>query len=183
MFPPAQCLEYEGIEESGTPLGRWRLRPKQEIGTTLAASVVQTRLRLRPMPSRREIEEQLAVASERYEIERLERTMSRRLQAGDADSNIFSFTVWRLGDAFLVSTPAEPYSRFQLDLRKRFPDTAIGVLNLSDGTTTYLPVPPAFERDVYQARIALYEPSSLEIVTNAACEAIESMLAQSSPIS
>ncbi|MBS0420618.1 MAG: hypothetical protein JSR66_23115 [Proteobacteria bacterium] len=176
LFPPGQRLEYEGIEESGTPLGRWRLHPKQEVATAITARVATARLQLRPMPSRREIEEKLAVATERYEIERLERTMARRIQVGDEDWNSFTFTIWRLGDGFVVSTSAEPYSRFQLELRKRFPDIAIAVLNLSDGTTTYLPRPAAFERDVYQSRIAFYEPKSLELVTAAACDAIATMI-------
>jgi hypothetical protein len=85
------------------------------------------------------------------------------------------FTIWRLGDAFIVSTPAEPYSRFQQELRKAFPDAAIAVLNLSDGATTYLPKPAAFAHDVYQVRVAIYEPEALQKVTETASAAIAAM--------
>lgn len=175
LFPPGEQLEYEGIEESGTALGRWRLHAKPHVSEVIAARTVTARLQVRPMPTRREIQARLAVATERYEIERLERALGRRDKVGDGDSNSLDFSLWRLGDAFIVSTPAEPYSRFQMELRKEFPDAAIAVLNLSDGTTTYLPQPSAFERDVYQSRIALYEPRSLELVTSAASRAIADM--------
>ena len=72
----------------------------------------------------------------------------------------------------MVSTPAESYSKFQMDLRREFPDTTVAVLNLSDGTTTYLPLPESFGRDVYQARIAFYQPDALARVTQMAKDAI-----------
>jgi len=175
MFPPGQQLQYAGIEESGTPLGVWRLTAKSAVSAELSAQVVTTKLKVKDMPSRREIEAKLATATERFEIERLERALGRRDQVGDSAENDFSFTVWRLGDAFIVSTPAEPYSRFQVDLRERFPKTAVAVLNLSDGTTTYLPKRSAFERDVYQVRVALYEIGSLEQITAEASSAIAAM--------
>jgi hypothetical protein len=175
MFPPGQQLQYVGIEESGTPLGVWRLTPKPTVSEELSAQVVTTQLKVRDMPSRSEIQAKLATATERFEIERLERTLGRREQVGDNAENDFSFTVWRLGDAFIVSTPAEPYSQFQVDLRERFPKTAVAVLNLSNGSTTYLPKPSAFTHDVYQVRVALYENGSLQKITAEASSAIDAM--------
>lgn len=175
MFPPGQQLQYEGIEESGTALGRWRLHPRSEVSTVVDSRVATTRLHVRPMPTRDEIQTRLRTATERYEIERLERVLGRREQVGDGADNDLSFNVWRLGDSFIVSTPAEPYSRFQVELRKKFPDAALAILNLSDGTTTYLPQPSAFERDVYQSRIALYERQSLDQVTAQASSVIAEM--------
>jgi hypothetical protein len=49
------------------------------------------------------------------------------------------------------------------------------VLNLSDGATTYLPKPASFARDVYQVRVALYEPDSLQTMTEEASAAIAAM--------
>jgi hypothetical protein len=172
MFPPGQQLAYQGVEESGTPLGIWRLTPRTDVSTQLSGRFVTTQFPLLPFPSREELEAQLATATERYAIERLERSLARRAQIGDGPNSDFHFTVWRIGEAFLVSTPAECYSQFQIDLRRQFPDTTVAVLNLSDGTTTYLPKPESFGRDVYQARIAFYEPDALERVTRMASEAI-----------
>jgi hypothetical protein len=175
MFPPGQQLEYVGIEESGTPLGVWKLKPKRAVSTDLFTQIVNTKLRVKDLPTRSEIKAKLAVATERYAIERLERALGARNQVGDESHNDFPFTVVRVGDSFIVSTPAEAYSRFQVDLREKFPKTTVAVLNLSDGTTTYLPKPSVFKRDVYQARVALYEIDSLDRVTEAASAAIASM--------
>jgi hypothetical protein len=175
MFPPGQQLQYQGVEESGTPLGIWRLTPRSDVSTQLSGRFLTTQFPLLPFPSREELEAQLATATERYAIERLERSLARRAQIGDGPNSDFHFTVWRLGEAFLVSTPAECYSQFQIDLRRQFSDTTVAVLNLSDGTTTYLPKPESFGRDVYQARIAFYEPDALARVTQMASGAIQEM--------
>ena len=175
MFPAGQQLQYQGVEESGTPLGIWRLTLRSDVSTQLSSRFVEIQFPLLPFPSRQELEAQLAAAKERYAIERLERSLARRAQVGDGPNGDFHFTVWRLGEAFLVSTPAECYSQFQMDLRHQFPGTAVAVLNLSDGTTTYLPKPESFRRDVYQARIAFYKPDALARVTGMACDAISAM--------
>jgi hypothetical protein len=177
MFPPRQQLEYVGIEESGTPLGVWRLRPKAEVNTRLSAKRVTTRLPLKAMPERAEIDRQLEVATERYEIERLERTRGRIDLGGTGD---FYLNVWQLGDAHVVCVPSESYSALQLQLRSAFPDAAVAVLNLCDGTFMYLPTAVAYERnDVYPVRVALYESGSLEQVASLAAEAIQNMAAAS----
>jgi hypothetical protein len=175
MFPPGQQLQYQGVEESGTPLGIWRLTKKAELNIHLRSHTVETMLPLMDLPSRQDLEAQLAMARERYAIERLERSLARRNLVGDGKEYGFFFTVWRLGDAFLISTPAECYSQFQIDLRKKFPDTAVAVLNATDGSTSYLPLPSAFKTDVYQARIAIYGPDSLARVTDLASDALAAL--------
>jgi len=173
MFPPGQQLQYTGIEESGTPLGVWRLQAKPAVNETLSAQVVNTRLPLKSMPARAEIEQQLAAATERYEIERLERTRGRLDLAGNGD---FYFAVWKLGDAFMICVPSESYSHLQMALRARFPETAVAVMNLCDGTYMYLPTRAAYERnDVYPVRVALYESGALEHVAELASGAIGGM--------
>ena len=175
MFPPGQILEYKGVEESGTPLGIWRLTPRSDISTSLSGRFLTTRFPLLPFPSREELEAQRAVATERYAIERLDRSLARRAQIGDGPDADFHLTVWQIGEAFLVSTPAECYSKFQIDLRRQFADTTVAVINLSDGTTTYLPLPESFGRDVYQARIAFYQPDALARATKMATDAMAEM--------
>jgi hypothetical protein len=175
MFPPGQELQYKGVEESGTPLGIWRLTPRSNVSTQLSGRFVTTQFPLLPFPSREELQAQLAVTTERYAVERLERSLARRAQVGDGPNSDFHFTVWQIGEAFLVSTPAECYSQFQMDLRRQFADTTVAVINLSDGTTTYLPLPESFGRDVYQARIAFYQPDALARVTKMATDAISEM--------
>jgi neutral/alkaline ceramidase-like enzyme len=173
MFPAGQQLEYRGIEESGTALGIWRLASKSSVSTAISAEIVTTKLAIKDMATREELEEQLKTATERYEIERLERALARRALVGDGTRGELPFTVWRLGESYLVATPAEPYSQFQVSLREKFPDAAVAVLMASDGAKNYLPPPSAFKRDVYQVRVALYESGSLEAVTDQVSRALE----------
>lgn len=174
MLPPGQQLQYQGIEESGTALGLWRLMPKPNINTTISAQRMTTRLPLKEMPSRATIEAQLANSTARYEIERLERTLGRRELAGEGTEGEFYLSVWRLGDAFLVLVPAEAYSQLQRDLRASHPDAAVAVLNLANGTFMYLPPRVSYQRpDVYPVRVALYEAGSLEHISALAAGAIE----------
>jgi hypothetical protein len=174
MFPTGQQLQYQGIEESGTALGVWRLIPKPSINTAISAQRMTTRLPLKEMPSRATIEAQLANATARYEIERLERTLGRRELAGEGTQGEFYLSVWRLGDAFLVLVPAEAYSQLQRDLRASHPDAAVAVLNLANGTFMYLPPRASYQRpDVYPVRVALYEAGSLEHISALAAGAIE----------
>jgi hypothetical protein len=175
MFPPGKQFVYQGVEESGTPLGVWKLEDKPAVDTKLMGRMVTTRLPLAKLPTREEIQADLKTATERFAIERLERSLARRNLVGDGNDYGFFFTVWRLGEAFIVSTPAEAYSKFQIDLRARFPDTAVAVLNATDGSTSYLPLAESFNRDVYQSRIAIYGPGSLERVTDMAAETVREM--------
>jgi hypothetical protein len=173
MFPPGQQLEYQGIEESGAVLGIWRLRAKPSISTEISGEVITTRLTIKDMPTRQQLEQQLSNATQRLEIERLERALDTRKLAGDGTTGELPATVWRLGESFIVATPTEPYSAFQVALRAQFPDAAIAVLMASDGAKNYLPVPSAFKRDVYQVRVALYDVGSLESMTQQVAHAIE----------
>jgi hypothetical protein len=174
MFPPGQQLQYQGIEESGTALGVWRLRPKPSINPAISAERMTTRLPLKEMPSRTAIEAQLANATARFEIERLERTLGRRALAGEGTQGEFYLNVWRLGDAFLVLVPAEAYSQLQRNLRASYPEAAVAVLNLASGTFMYLPPRTSYQRpDVYPVRVALYEAGSLEQIESLAAGAIE----------
>lgn len=175
MFPPGQSLGYQGVEESGTALGIWRLERKPRVPPEIAGEMIRTRLPLRELPSRQEIEAAIAACTSRYELERLERSLARRELVGDGTEGDFYFTVWRLGEAFIVATPAEPYSAFQVQLRARFPHTTVAVLNASDGCLNYLPTPAAYQRDVYQVRVALYEPGALQRVLQLAADAIRRM--------
>jgi hypothetical protein len=177
MFPPGHELAYSGIEESGTPLGVWRLRPKSSIARTFDARTVVARLPIKDMPTRKEIEASLAKRPSGYELVRLERALARRNLVGDDAEGDLPLTIWRLGEAFLVSTPAEPYTKFQLDIRAASPDSAVAVLMASDGALNYLPTPAAYQRDVYQVKVALYESSGLQAATTLAVSTLRAMRA------
>jgi len=164
MLPPGQCLAYRGIEESGTALGLWRTSPKADVSTVLKAETVRVRLAHKTFPPREAIVARIESCKKRYELERLERMLAIRDRLGSATEGTFPVTVWRVGDAFLVATTGEPYSRFQIALREQFADQAIAVLNLTNGTTNYLPEAQAYDRDVYPVHVTEYAAGCLERV-------------------
>ncbi len=162
MIPPGRVLEYSGIEESGTALGVWEAVEKQSIPAVLEAKLVQFQLALKELPPREEIVARLQLSSTRYEIERLERMLAMKDRLGNKTEGTLPVTVWRLGDAFAVATGGEAYSRFQIALREQFPHTAIAVLNLTNGATSYLPEAAAYGMDNYPARVTEYAAGCLE---------------------
>jgi hypothetical protein len=164
MLPPGRRLDYHGIEESGTALGIWRSGDKTEVSSLIEAETVQVPLRLKAFPPRETIVARMAVATERFELERLERMLAIRDRLGTKTEGAFPVTLWRAGDAFLVATTGEPYSRFQVALREQFPGAAVAVMNLTNGTTNYLPEASAYELDVYPVRVTEYAPGCLESV-------------------
>ena len=71
--------------------------------------------------------------------ERLTRKLRIREQLGDAPEYPFPAWVWRAGDALFVGTPGEAYSDLQLTLRRTFPEHAVTVMNIVNGSIGYLP--------------------------------------------
>jgi hypothetical protein len=164
MLPPGRRLNYLGIEESGTALGIWRSGDKTDVSSVLEAETLEVRLALKEYPPRETIVARMQACTERFELERLERMLAIRDRLGSKTEGIFPVTVWRAGDAFLVATSGEPYSRFQVALRERFPAAAIAVLNLTNGATNYLPEASAYQFDVYPVRVTEYAAGCLESV-------------------
>ena len=85
-----------------------------------------------------------------------------RDRLGDRIVGTFPITVWRVGDAFMVSTTGEPYSHYQKELRQRFPGSTVAVLNLTNGATNYLTEANAYQQDNYTTRVTEYAACCLE---------------------
>jgi hypothetical protein len=164
MLPPSHRLDYQGVEESGTPLGIWGSTEKPEMSSVLEAERVEVKLPLKDYPPRDTILTRIKASKERYQIERLERMLAIRDRIGDETMGTFPVTVWRVGDAFMVSTSGEPYSRYQRALRDYCADSTVAVLNLTNGATNYLPEAVAYEQDNYPARVTEYAAGCLEEV-------------------
>jgi hypothetical protein len=89
--------------------------------------------------------------------------------------------VWRVGEALLVATSGETYSRFQVALRSRFPRTAVAVMNLTNGANSYLPEAGAYQLDVYPVRVTEYAPGCLEQAIEHATTLMQRLLTERSP--
>ena len=164
MLAPGEQLAYQRIEESGTPLGIWNAVAKAKVSPLLEANCVQVRLPLKDYPPRETILARIKACQQRYELERLERMLAIRDRLGTETVGTFPVTVWRVGDAYMVATTGEPYSRYQAALREQFAGSAVAVLNLTNGATNYLPEVSAYAMDNYPARVTEFASGCLESV-------------------
>ena len=150
MLPPALELVFDGVVESGAPLAVWR-RGKRAVSTDLASVKTSALLPVKDdLPSLGEIEEQLSLSEDRVTKERLSRKRAQRISIGDVESIDAPIWVWLIGEALFVGQSNECYSDLQIDLRGRFPDRAVVVMNLVNGGRGYCPPAELFDYDVYQ---------------------------------
>jgi hypothetical protein len=129
------------------------------------------------MPSRDELQQAIAQATESFMVERLTRRLLQRESVGDGVEGDFSFLIWRLGDSFILGTPAEMHTAFQRELRRRFAGTSIAVLNIVNGYASYLPPREDYAVGAYPTRVAVYKVGSMERVLEAADKTMRAMLA------
>ena len=176
MFSPQVSLAFAGVQESGTPLAIWEER-KIPAPSAINARRVTVQLPIAALPSREELKRAIATATESYMVERLTRRLLARESVGDGTQGAFSFLVWQLGDSYIVGTPAELHTKFQLELRRRFPQNSIAVLNIVNGYASYLPPREDYDVGAYQVRVALYAAGSMERVLEATDQAIRDMRA------
>jgi len=72
------------------------------------------------------------------------------------------------GEALVLGSMAEAYSRLQRRLRAEFPDRAVVWLNLVNGSIGYLPPAERYDVDVYPVWQTPFDRGSLERVEEAA---------------
>ena len=164
MLPAQASLDYDGIEESGAPLGRWKLN-SNPASSKLVADSASVTLSYFNLPTLQEIDRSIERAKDGYMRARLtrRRLLRANMGMGNEKSRVVNFPIWQLGRSIIVALPAEAYSEFQQSLRKRFPDMAIVVLNIANGYFSYLPPEEAYEvPDLYQVKVALFEKGCME---------------------
>jgi hypothetical protein len=175
LLPPQHVLAFDRIEESGAKLARWSPRPRA-ASTRLTVTRAETDLPYADLPSEAEIMADLAACTERYQRERLERRLMMRRDLGEGTGRRASLTIWQIGDGFLVAAPAEPYSRFQMELRRRFPRHAVMALNIANGNIGYLaPAETYGKPGLYQIRISLFRPGCLEQVVEETAKTLQGL--------
>jgi len=173
MFPPKTALHFEGIEESTARLGLWKLREHLPDSACRAERLELT------LPTQTAeqlgLEAESLVGTDRATLERLERRQLMWGDSGEGASAELPIWFWRLGEALLVATPAEMHSPFQVALRKRFPNFAVVVLNITNGTCAYLPPQADFAKNTYQCNTTLFAPGAHEAVLEASIESLLSL--------
>jgi hypothetical protein len=168
MGEPGTRLRFDGVVESGAPLGLWR-REATEVPADVDCTATVVPLPARPPLFPAEVAERWSGIDPVAAAERLRR--ATRLADGylDGDTARHPLWVWRLGDAVIVAHPGEAFSALQTELRRRHPERAVLVLNLTNGPGfVYLPDQPSYQRDRYQVWQTLLAPGGLELLIEAA---------------
>ena len=176
---PGTRFVYTGIVASGANLGTWEDRPldqgERQGSEQLAARVTRVPLRRK---------EELGVVeslSAPDSVQEQEKALRRRYLAealGDEPVYEMPLWTWRLGDALLVAVPNEPYSVFQVELRRRVAGTPLLVLGVTNRTLGYLSPEETYGTGLYQEQQSPFAPGCLEQSIEAAASALEELRSQ-----
>ena len=161
MLPPQKTLEYSQTMESGAPLAVWELQDRN-ISQELHAHVETLPLPLKDWPTAAELEAQRIACEDRALEERLRRKRDIRRSVGDTVTFPLELHAWKLGEAILIGSCCEPYSKLQIELRNRFPGKAIACLNVINGSIGYLPPAELYDKDVYPVWQTPFDKGALE---------------------
>ena len=121
------------------------------------------------------IESELNACTDPVMSERLRRELRVRRAVGDGQTSKLGCWLWRVGDAFLVGTPAEAYTSFQQDLRQALAPRPVVVMNVTNGFRGYLPPAELYARNLYQVWQTPFDRGSLEILTATARDCLLGM--------
>jgi hypothetical protein len=177
-LPPHDTrLELREIVESGAPLALWHETPFAP-NRALAATESRVELPLQTdLPSLESLETEVArlqgapeLGDNRAQIERLRRKMGVRRIVGEGQSWPMPIWGWRLGDILWFGQPNEAYSPLQTELRARFADAAVVVMNLCNGSCGYLPPAPLYDEEIYAVWQSPFARGGLEKLIGAAEE-------------
>jgi hypothetical protein len=177
MPEPGHDLVFDRIVESGAPLAVWLPRPTERGSTGVAATRLVLDLPIKAdYPSMEQILAELAVATEGYQVERLNRKARLRRSLGDEATYPFSTWVWRVGETIFVGWPGEAFSLIQETLRSAYPDLTIVVMNVVNGTIGYLPPAELYDEDMYEVWQTPLDRGCLESLMRACTDAIDRLV-------
>ena len=176
--PPGTRFAYEGIVASGANLGAWGYHPcrdeQLDRAGMLAGALTDVDL---------ERKDDLGVVESMsgstpdspQEREKASRRELLREALGSDPIHQMPIWAWRLGEALLVAVPNEPYAVFQLELRRRFPDTPLLVLMTTNGGVGYLPPRETYGTGRYQEQQSPFAAGCLETTIEAAAATLEAV--------
>jgi hypothetical protein len=173
--PPGARFAYTGIVASGANLGTWAYRPCEPAQLRAASrlAAVLTGVDLARKEDIGVIESLSSSTPDApQELEKATRREFLRLALGDGTAHRMPIWAWRLGEALLVAVPNEPYSSFQVELRRRFAGTPLLVLMTTNGGVGYLPPSETYGSGRYQEQQSPYASGCLEAATEAAAAAL-----------
>jgi hypothetical protein len=176
--PPGTRFVYTGIVASGANLGTWEYQScdagQVHASEQLVARVSQVELRRKESLG---VVDSLSGATP-DSVHEQEKALRRRF-LGEAlgDSPVYEMPVWiwRLGGALLVAVPNEPYSVFQVELRRRMAGTPLLVLGVTNRTMGYLSPEETYGTGLYQEQQSPFAAGCLEQTIEVAARALEEL--------
>ncbi len=185
-FPASgQTYEYAGPVVSGATIGTWTYRPmtEEELGPLADWKIKPIEMPIpyrADLPTLEEIQSDLdqletqeveaeanndhsAAINFRALAERRRREFARRQALPAGEMYPYQSAIWRIGDAIWLTVQGEPYSLLQTELRKRFPNVPLIVASIGfSWGVSYLPPKETYGLGLYQEKIAVLAPGSLE---------------------
>jgi hypothetical protein len=161
MLPHGCDFQFSHTVESGTRLGVWETT-RNQASQTLDAISPRIELPTKRLPSESDLRAKSSGVSEYVLNERIERLKHIRSLIDGQDTVQMPIWAWRLGNSFLIGTPTESYSALQMELRHRFPNSSVAVMNIVNGYYSYQPPIDHFDIENYEVRVSLFAPGCLE---------------------
>lgn len=169
MAAPGERLTFDGVVESGAPLGVWR-HAEQSLRQDCAhiSTIVTLERQTASIPGE--------ALDDRVAQEREARAAKVAALAGDRQVIDYEVTVWTWGEAIIVSHPGEAYSWLQTMLRERFAPRPVIVMNLTNGAGAfYLPPRDAYRLPSYTVGQTPAAAGSLEAVADVAITMVDAL--------
>ncbi len=175
MEAPATRLVYKGVVESGASLAMWEPEP---AGTSGALKTVMTQVEypLKDFPALGELEAEWSACTDHVLRERLWRKICIRKAIGDGSTAHIPLWIWKLGRSILVGQPNEAYTEFQVGLREQYPDHAIAVMNLTNGSVGYLPPRALYEFNAYPVWQTPFAAGSFDLLKQTTGDIVRNLL-------
>jgi hypothetical protein len=176
--PPGTRFVYTGIVASGANLGTWEYQPcgdaQRHASEQLLARMSHVGLRRKETLG---VVDSLSSTTPDSTQEREKALRRRFLSQALGDSPVYEMPVWtwRLGGALLVAVPNEPYSVFQVELRRRFAGTPVLVLGVTNRTLGYLSPEETYGTGLYQEQQSPFAPGCLEQTIEVAARALDEL--------
>ena len=193
LLPAGTQLRYDGPIISGATLGAWQRTkldpPAADRSFTLRSRTLRIDLPIKPHESpdalkaahdqaTRDLEaaqasgDPIAIRDATAIRERARRRLLRGPTLPDGGTIPIDLHLWQIGDAFLLTVPAEPYSMLQRELRARFADLPIFISVVTNGTLAYLLPRDLYRKNLYQDWVSFPGPGGLELVLETVAAAI-----------
>ena len=178
-LPPAGTrFVYTGIVASGANLGTWEYQPcdaeELRVSEQLAAHLSHVPLRRKEDLG---VVESLTGATP-DSLQEQEKALRRRFMSqalGDNPVYEMPIWAWRLGGALLVALGNEPYSVFQVELRRRLAGTPLLVLGVTNRTIGYLSPEGTYGTGLYQEQQSPFAAGCLEQTIEVAAAALDKL--------